>query len=102
MVLRQMVRQNQGLTLMNTTSPISVPIMAVSLQHGHPLKQLAGPYPQSAVPSVRSVCILKSAMYANAYGMTVTLSCDDGRYKTHAKRLTSIDDVAKAAIISGF
>lgn len=110
---QRMISQKQGLILMNTPSPsrISVPFMGGMPSTWSSVEALSrtisaecGPY------GVRSVCILTSAMpdtplidevynlHAAAHGIDYAQFHTIMESKTHTKRLTSIDDLANAAV----
>jgi len=108
-----MVRQGNGLILMNTPSPsrISVPFMGGMPSAWSSVEALSRTISaECGAKGVRSVCILTSAMpdtplidevytlHANAHGIDYNQFHAVMESKTHTKRLTSILDLAKAAV----
>jgi NAD(P)-dependent dehydrogenase (short-subunit alcohol dehydrogenase family) len=112
---KKMIKQRQGVILMNTPSPsrISVPFMGGMPATWSAIEALSrtisaecGPY------GVRSVCILTSAMpdtalidevynlHAKAHGIDYKQFHAGMENKTHTKRLTSIHDLAVAAVFA--
>jgi NAD(P)-dependent dehydrogenase (short-subunit alcohol dehydrogenase family) len=112
---KRMIHQKQGVILMNTPSPsrVSVPFMGGMPSTWSSIEALSrtisaecGPY------GVRSVCILTSAMpdtplidevytlHAKAHGTDYKQFHAGMEGKTHTKRLTSIHDLAKAAVFA--
>lgn len=112
---KRMIEQKQGVILMNTPSPsrISVPFMGGMPAAWSAVEALSrtisaecGPY------GVRSVCILTSAMpdtplidevyglHAKAHGIDYKQFHAGMESRTHVKRLTSIRDLAKAAVFA--
>jgi NAD(P)-dependent dehydrogenase (short-subunit alcohol dehydrogenase family) len=112
---KRMMAQGSGVILMNTPSPsrISVPFMGGMPATWSAVEALSrtisaecGPY------GVRSVCILTSAMpdtplidevynlHAKAHGIDYKQFHAGMESKTHTKRLTSIDDLAMAAVFA--
>lgn len=110
---KRMITQKQGVILMNTPSPsrISVPFMGGMPATWSAVEALSrtisaecGPY------GVRSVCILTSAMpdtplidevyglHAKAHGIDYQQFHAGMESRTHTKRLTSIHDLATAAV----
>jgi NAD(P)-dependent dehydrogenase (short-subunit alcohol dehydrogenase family) len=109
----QMVWQGHGLILMNTPSPsrISVPFMGGMPSAWSSVEALSRTISaECGAKGVRSVCILTSAMpdtplidevynlHAKAHGIDYHQFHALMESKTHTKRLTSIDDLAKAAV----
>lgn len=110
---KHMVSQGKGLILMNTPSPsrISVPYMGGMPSAWSSVEALSRTISaECGAKGVRSVCILTSAMpdtplidevynlHANAHGINYDQFHAIMESKTHTKRLTSIHDLAKAAI----
>lgn len=108
-----MVLQGGGLILMNTPSPsrISVPFMGGMPSAWSSVEALSRTISAECGPKgVRSVCILTSAMadtplidevynlHANAHGIDYKQFHAIMESKTHTRRLTSIQDLAKAAV----
>jgi len=112
---KRMIKQKQGVILMNTPSPsrISVPFMGGMPATWSAVEALSrtisaecGPY------GVRSVCILTSAMpdtplidevydlHAKAHGIDYKQFHAGMEGRTHIKRLTSIHDLAVAAVFA--
>jgi NAD(P)-dependent dehydrogenase (short-subunit alcohol dehydrogenase family) len=112
---RRMITQKDGVILMNTPSPsrISVPFMGGMPATWSAVEALSrtiaaecGPY------GVRSVCILTSAMpdtplidevyslHAKAHGLDFKQFHAGMEGRTHTKRLTSIRDLATAAVFA--
>jgi NAD(P)-dependent dehydrogenase (short-subunit alcohol dehydrogenase family) len=109
----RMIGQKQGLILMNTPSPsrISVPFMGGMPSTWSSVEALSRTISAECGPhGVRSVCILTSAMpdtplidevyglHAQAHGIEYSQFHAIMESKTHTKRLTSINDLAKAAV----
>jgi NAD(P)-dependent dehydrogenase (short-subunit alcohol dehydrogenase family) len=113
--VKRMIKQKQGVVIMNTPSPsrISVPFMGGMPATWSAIEALSrtisaecGPY------GVRSVCILTSAMpdtplidevyslHAKAHGIDYQQFHTIMESKTHTKRLTSIHDLAVAAVFA--
>lgn len=113
--VKRMIKQKQGVILMNTPSPsrISVPFMGGMPATWSAIEALSrtisaecGPY------GVRSVCILTSAMpdtplidevyglHAHAHGIDYKQFHAGMESRTHTKRLTSIHDLAAAAVFA--
>lgn len=113
--VKRMIKQRGGVILMNTPSPsrISVPFMGGMPATWSAIEALSrtisaecGPY------GVRSVCILTSAMpdtplidevynlHANAREIDLKQFHTDMESRTHTKRLTSIHDLALAAVFA--
>lgn len=110
---KYMVSQGEGLILMNTPSPsrISVPFMGGMPSAWSSVEALSRTISaECGSKGVRSVCILTSAMpdtplidevynlHANAHGIDYNQFHAIMESKTHTKRLTSIQDLAKAAV----
>ena len=108
-----MVKQRQGVILMNTPNPsrISVPFMGGMPATWSAVEALSRTISAECGPhGVRSVCILTSAMpdtplidevydlHAKAHGVDYRQFHAGMESKTHTKRLTSIDDLAIAAV----
>ncbi|WP_207510970.1 SDR family NAD(P)-dependent oxidoreductase [Longitalea luteola] len=112
---KRMIQQKHGVILMNTPSPsrISVPFMGGMPSTWSAIEALSrtisaecGPY------GVRSVCILTSAMpdtplidevydlHAKAHGIDYNQFLLGMESRTHTKRLTSINDLATAAVFA--
>jgi NAD(P)-dependent dehydrogenase (short-subunit alcohol dehydrogenase family) len=113
--VKRMIKQKEGVILMNTPSPsrISVPFMGGMPATWSAIEALSrtisaecGPY------GVRSVCILTSAMpdtplidevyglHAKAHGIDYKQFHAGMESRTHTKRLTSIHDLAVAAVFA--
>jgi len=113
--VKRMMERRQGVVLMNTPSPsrISVPYMGGMPATWSAIEALSrtisaecGPY------GIRSVCILTSAMpdtplidevyglHARAHGIDYKQFHAGMESKTHTKRLTSIHDLAAAAVFA--
>ncbi|HKO82504.1 MAG TPA: SDR family oxidoreductase [Chitinophagaceae bacterium] len=110
---KRMVRQKHGVILMNTPSPsrISVPFMGGMPSTWSSIEALSRTISAECGPhGIRSVCILTSAMpdtplidevyglHANAHGIDHKQFHAMMESKTHTKQLTSINDLAKAAV----
>jgi NAD(P)-dependent dehydrogenase (short-subunit alcohol dehydrogenase family) len=112
---KRMIKQRQGVILMNTPSPsrVSVPFMGGMPATWSAVEALSrtisaecGPY------GVRSVCILTSAMpdtplidevyglHAKAHGIDYKEFHAGMESKTHTRQLTSIRDLAVAAVFA--
>ena len=113
--VKRMMKQKQGVILMNTPSPgrISVPFMGGMPATWSAIEALSrtisaecGPY------GIRSVCIVTSAMpdtplidevyglHAKAHGIDYKQFHAGMESRTHTKRLTSIHDLAAAAVFA--
>ncbi|PST83911.1 short-chain dehydrogenase [Pedobacter yulinensis] len=108
-----MCKQGAGLILMNTPSPsrISVPFMGGMPSAWSSVEALSRTISaEYGSAGVRSVCILTSAMpdtplidevynlHATAHGISYEQFHTAMQNKTHTKRLTSIQDLARAAV----
>jgi NAD(P)-dependent dehydrogenase (short-subunit alcohol dehydrogenase family) len=108
-----MVQQGQGVILMNTPSPsrISVPFMGGMPATWSAVEALSRTISAECGPQgVRSVCILTSAMpdtplidevyglHAKAHGIAHQQFHAAMESRTHTRRLTSIQDLAAAAV----
>jgi NAD(P)-dependent dehydrogenase (short-subunit alcohol dehydrogenase family) len=111
--VKRMVPQGEGMILMNTPSPsrISVPFMGGMPSTWSSIEALSRTISAEYGPKgIRSVCILTSAMpdtplidevyslHANAHGITYDQFHNLMESKSHNRRLTSIADLANAAI----
>jgi NAD(P)-dependent dehydrogenase (short-subunit alcohol dehydrogenase family) len=110
---KRMVQQRQGIILMNTPSPsrISVPFMGGMPATWSAIEALSRTISAECGPDgVRSVCILTSAMpdtplidevyglHAKAHGIEHKQFHAAMESRTHTRRLTSIHDLAAAAV----
>ncbi|WP_205513582.1 SDR family NAD(P)-dependent oxidoreductase [Longitalea arenae] len=113
--VRKMVKQRHGVILMNTPSPsrISVPFMGGMPSTWSSIEALSRTISaECGVHGVRSVCILTTAMpdtplidevynlHANAYGIDYKQFHAGMEAKTHLKQLSSIKDLANAAVFA--
>lgn len=112
---KRMIKQKQGVILMNTPSPsrISVPFMGGMPSTWSSIEALSRTISAECGPhGVRSVCILTSAMpdtplidevydlHAKAHGIDYKQFHAGMESRTHTKRLTSINDLATAAVFA--
>jgi len=110
---KRMITQKQGVIIMNTPSPsrISVPFMGGMPATWSAVEALSRTISaECGAQGVRSVCILTSAMpdtslidevyalHAKAHGIDYQQFHAGMESKTHTKRLTSINDLATAAV----
>jgi NAD(P)-dependent dehydrogenase (short-subunit alcohol dehydrogenase family) len=110
---KRMIQQRQGVIIMNTPSPsrISVPYMGGMPATWSAIEALSRTISaECGAYGVRSVCILTSAMpdtplidevyslHAKAHGIDYQQFHAGMESKTHTKRLTSIHDLATAAV----
>lgn len=110
---RIMVAQKQGVIIMNTPSParISVPFMGGMPATWSAIEALSRTIAaECGAHGVRSVCILTSAMpdtplidevyglHAKAHGISYQQFHAGMESRTYTKRLTSINDLAKASV----
>jgi NAD(P)-dependent dehydrogenase (short-subunit alcohol dehydrogenase family) len=113
--VRKMVQQKHGVILMNTPSPsrISVPFMGGMPSTWSSIEALSRTISAECGPQgVRSVCILTTAMpdtplidevyslHAKAYGIDYKQFHAGMEAKTHIKQLSSINDLANAAVFA--
>jgi len=113
--VKRMIKQKKGVILMNTPSPsrISVPFMGGMPATWSAIEALSRTISaECGVYGIRSVCILTSAMpdtplidevynlHAGAHGIEYTQFHAGMENKTHTKRLTSIHDLAVAAVFA--
>jgi NAD(P)-dependent dehydrogenase (short-subunit alcohol dehydrogenase family) len=113
--IKRMIKQRGGVILMNTPSPsrISVPFMGGMPATWSAIEALSRTISaECGVYGVRSVCILTSAMpdtplidevyglHAKAHGIDYKQFHAGMESKTHTKRLTSIQDLAIAAVFA--
>jgi NAD(P)-dependent dehydrogenase (short-subunit alcohol dehydrogenase family) len=111
--IKPMMIQKQGVILMNTPSPgrISVPFMGGMPSTWSSIEALSRTISAECGPhGVRSVCILTTAMpdtplidevytlHAKAHNIDYRQFHSVMESKTHTKRLTSINDLANAAV----
>jgi NAD(P)-dependent dehydrogenase (short-subunit alcohol dehydrogenase family) len=110
---KRMIKQKQGVILMNTPSPsrISVPFMGGMPATWSAIEALSRTISAECGPhGVRSVCILTSAMpdtpligevyglHAKAHGIDYKQFHAGMESRTHTRRLTSVHDLAAAAV----